>query len=403
MTKRILIAGGGIGGLCGALALQQKGFSVQIFEQSSALEEVGAGIQLSPNAMHVLHKLGLGPQLAALAFRPLQATMRHYQTGAEYLRMPLGETAQDKYGAPYLHIHRADLHQVLYQAAIERGVELNLDAQVAGYRHLRQDQRQQVLLCLQNGREISGDVLIGADGVRSKIKACMHSDSKLDFSGHVAWRATVATSNLPPELVKPDANLWVGPGGHIVSYYVRGGTQINVVAVQERQDWSNESWNVPGDAEQLRSAFSAWHPEVVELLNAVQSCYLWGLFTSKPLSTWVDGQVTLLGDACHPMLPFVAQGAAMAIEDGYSLASELAKIPVWQTMNVEQALHFYQSARLERVTKVQKMAANNADLYHMKGVTANAKLLALKGMNSVFPQLAIVPMKFIYQYNNTQK
>ncbi|MFQ3196469.1 MAG: salicylate hydroxylase [Paraglaciecola sp.] len=400
MTKRILIAGGGIGGLCAALALQQKGFSVQIFEQSRALKEVGAGIQLSPNAMHVLHKLGLGQQLALLAFRPLQATMRHYQTGAEYLRMPLGETAENKYGAPYLHIHRADLHQVLYQAALERGVELHLDTQVAGYRH---HQQQQVQLMLQDGRHINGDVLIGADGVRSKIKACMHSDSKLEFSGHVAWRATVETSKLPPGLVKPDANLWVGPGGHIVSYYVRGGAQINLVAVQERQDWSDESWNVPGDVEQLRHAFSGWHPEVVELVNAVPSCFLWGLFTSKPLFTWVDGQVTLLGDACHPMLPFVAQGAAMAIEDGYSLASELAKTPVWQAVNIEQALHCYQSARLQRVTKVQKLAANNADLYHMKGLTAKAKLLALKGINSVFPQLVMQPIKFIYQYNNTQE
>ncbi|MFQ3234813.1 MAG: salicylate hydroxylase [Paraglaciecola sp.] len=402
MTKRILIAGGGIGGLCAALALQKKGFSVQIFEQSSALKEVGAGIQLSPNAMHVLQKLDLSQQLAPLAFRPVQATMRHYQTGAEFLRMPLGKTAEDNYGAPYLHIHRADLHQVLYQAAIERGVELHLDTQVAGYRHLQQAQQQQVQLVLQDGRHISGDVLIGADGIRSKIKACMFGDSKLDFSGQVAWRATVEASKLPPGLVKPDANLWVGPGGHIVSYYVRGGAQINLVAVQERQDWSDVSWNVPGDVEQLRHAFSTWHPEVVELVNAVQSCFLWGLFTSKPLSSWVDGQVTLLGDACHPMLPFVAQGAAMAIEDGYTLASELAQLPRWQAMSIEQALRSYQSARLERVTKVQKMAANNANLYHMKGASAKAKLSILKCINSVLPQLAMQPIKFIYQYNNTQ-
>lgn len=401
MKKRVLIAGGGIGGLCAALALQQKGFSVQIFEQSRALKEVGAGIQLSPNAMHVLLKLGLGQQLAPLTFRPQHATMRHYQTGAEYLRIPLGDSAEQKYGAPYMHIHRADLHQVLYQAATERGIELNLDAQVAGYRHLQHNQQPHVLLSLQDGREISGDVLIGADGIRSRIKACMLGDSKVDFSGHVAWRATVATTKLPPGLVNPDANLWVGPGGHLVSYYVRGGAEINVVAVQERQDWADVNWNVPGDVEQLRRAFSAWHPQVVELLNGVQSCFLWGLFTSEPLATWVDGQVALLGDACHPMLPFVAQGAAMAIEDGYSLATELAQLPVWQAMDIEKALGLYQSTRLQRVTRVQKMAANSAHLYHMKTRSAKAKLKTLQAINFVSPGLASFPLAFIYAYNNT--
>lgn len=397
MSKQILIAGGGIGGLSAALALQQKGFKVQLFEQSRTLKEVGAGIQLSPNAMHVLNKLGLGHALAPLAFRPLHATMRHYHTGAEYLRMPLGETVERKYAAPYLHIHRADLHQVLYQAATERGVAIRLDTQVAGYRN----SQQQAHLILQDGGQISGDVLIGADGIRSRIKACMHGDQPLSFSGHIAWRATIAASKLPKGLVRPDANLWVGPGGHIVSYYVRGGAEINLVAVQERQDWSDVGWNVPGDVRQLRRAFSAWHPDVVGLINAVQSCFLWGLFTANPLSSWVDGQVALLGDACHPMLPFMAQGAAMAIEDGYCLASELSQQTTSLGGTIPQALYAYQLARKERVTKVQKMAAINADLYHMKGVGAKAKLTALKALNSVSPGLAALPLAFIYQYNNT--
>jgi salicylate hydroxylase len=311
--------------------------------------------------------------------------------------MPLGDSAEQKYGAPYLHIHRADLHQVLYQAAMERGIEINLDAQVENYRHIQQDNQQQVVLRLQDGREILGDALIGADGIRSRVKACMIGETKLTFSGHVAWRGTIKTSTLPRGLVKPDANLWVGPGAHIVSYYVRGGAEINLVAVQERQDWSDERWNVPGDVAQLRQAFSTWHPQVVELLDGLESCFLWGLFTHKPLTTWVDAQVALLGDACHPMLPFVAQGAAMAIEDGYCLATMLNT-----KETVIQALSCYQAERYVRTSRIQAMAQNNANLYHMGNLTARAKLRLLKNMNAVLPQLAMLPMKFIYQYDNTK-
>lgn len=396
MSKQILIAGGGIGGLCAALALQQKGFKVRLFEQSRALCEVGAGLQLSPNAMHVLNKLNLSQALSPLVFRPQHATMRHYQSGVEYLRMPLGDCAEEKYGAPYYHIHRADLHQVLYQAAMSRGIEITLDAQVAGYRHLKQSKHPQVQLDLQDGRQINGDALIGADGIRSRVKANMLGESNLEFSGHVAWRSTIKASKLPPGLIKPNASLWVGPGGHVVSYFVRGGAEINLVAVQERHQWTDERWSVPGDVQQLRSAFAGWHPEVQGLLNALDNCFLWGLFTSPPLNTWVDGQVALLGDACHPMLPFLAQGAAMAIEDGYSLACALAT-----QAPIHQALLSYQTTRVERVSQIQSMAAKNADLYHMKSLICQAKLMGLRALNFASPGLASTPMRFIYEYNNT--
>ncbi|GAC35186.1 FAD-dependent monooxygenase [Paraglaciecola polaris] len=397
MPNNIIIAGGGIGGLSAALALKRKGFTVHVLEKSDALGEVGAGIQLSPNAMHVLMQLGLSDAILSLGFLPQYATMRHYQDGSEYLRMPLGQEARQKYAAPYVHVHRADLHRVLYQAALERGVKISLNAQVEHYQHVAGSTGTEVLIRLHDGGQLRCDVLVGADGIRSSVKKCMLPQSALEFTGHVAWRGTLKSKDVPASLVKPEANLWIGPGAHLVSYYVRGGEEINVIAVQEREQWNDERWSVPGDISELRQAFSSWHPDVTQLLNKLDSCFLWGLFASQPLVSWVDGQVALLGDACHPMLPFVAQGAAMAIEDGFSLANALENAE-----DIHNGLLSYQLARSARVTKVQQMAANNADLYHMKGVSAKAKLTMLKATSRLFPRLASLPMAFIYHYNNTQ-
>ncbi|ABG42164.1 monooxygenase, FAD-binding protein [Paraglaciecola sp. T6c] len=394
MPKKVIIAGGGIGGLSAALALNLQGFDVHVFEQSDALKEVGAGIQLSPNAMHALTALGLQDQIIALGFLPQNATMRHYQTAKTYLQMPLGAAIEQKYGAPYVHIHRADLHKILYQSALERGVKIILNTRVISYQHVNTSNAQRVNVELADGGELHCDVLIGADGIRSSIKKCMLPQSEIHFTGQVAWRGTIKTKNAPKTLVKPEANLWVGPGAHVVSYYVRGGDEINVIAVQEREQWNDERWNVDGDITVLRALFSNWHPDVQQLLSKMDDCFLWGLFGSAPLETWVDGQVALLGDACHPMLPFVAQGAAMAIEDGVCLAKALLSEP-----RINHALLNYQSQRIARVTKVQTMAANNAALYHMHGVSNKMKLQALKLLNMISADLASLPMSFIYRYN----
>jgi salicylate hydroxylase len=390
MTKKILIAGAGIGGLCAALALSKRGFDVEVFEQAATLAEVGAGIQLSPNAMHVLNELGLGNALSAYCFRPKKAVMRHYKSGAEYLSITLGEESASRYGADYLHIHRADLHHVLHQATLQGGVIINLNSEVSAY----QQNASKVVLMLANGEQVRADVLIGAEGIRSNIQACMLGQHSANFTGQVAWRGTVEAHKLPHNLVKPNANLWVGPGRHFVSYYLRGGSLVNFVAVEQRSDWHNESWQEQGDIKELRSAFSDWHPQVTELLGAAEECFLWALYDRKPLENWTDKNVALLGDACHPMLPFLAQGAAMAIEDAYALAANLDKCS-----DIPRALNNYQAMRLARTSKIQHMARANAELYHMSSPLQRAKLNALKFVGRIMPSIAAKPLESVYCYN----
>lgn len=392
MDSNVAISGAGIGGLCAALALAKQGVQVDIFERTAVLGEVGAGLQLSPNAMHVLHELGVAEAIKALAFAPQAAVMRHFKTGDEYFSVPLGQTCVQKYGADYLHIHRADLHTVLQQACVDLGVNIHLDQGIKAYQQVNNN----VSIEFESGATQTFDILIGADGIRSNVQACMLGTQPPDFTGQVAWRGTVAANKLPKGLVKPNANLWVGPGKHFVSYYLRGGDLINFVAVEERTDWRNESWNEAGDVVQLRDTFKGWHPEVTELLDATDSCFLWALYGRKPLPQWVDKNVALLGDACHPMLPFLAQGAAMATEDSYVLAACLAK-----TSNTQQALQQYQSLRIKRATDIQSSAGKNAALYHMSTPVERSKLSVLMGLNhlGLSAKLASKKLDKIYGVN----
>jgi salicylate hydroxylase len=397
LGKKIVVAGAGIGGLCAALALAKRKFDVSVYEQSPQLGEVGAGLQLSPNAMHVLEALGVAEHVKAKAFVPHSAVMRHYQSGKTYFTLPLGNIAVQKYGADYLHIHRADLHTILYHACIEMNVCIHLGKAVERYEHTSKD----VSIYLSNQEILQADVLIGADGIKSKVQACMLGEAAAEFTGQVAWRGTVRADKLSEGLIKPNANLWVGPGKHFVSYYLRGGELINFVAVQERGSWQKESWNEPGDISELRETFSGWHPEVTELLNATEHCFLWALFDRKPLKQWSDRHVTLLGDACHPMLPFLAQGAAMAIEDSYALAHCLAADGLSTDSKIATALQTYQNLRLSHTSKIQLKARENANLYHMSTAVDKAKLAVLSGLSSIdlSDKMAANKLDFIYAKN----
>lgn len=392
MSKKIVIAGAGIGGLCAALALANRGFEVAVYEKSTQLGETGAGIQLSPNAMHVLQALGIADEVKAKAFSPISAVMRHFKTGNSYFTVPLGDNATKKYGADYLHIHRADLHTVLNNSCQNTNVSIHLGQAVQSYSQTPES----LTIQFDNGVTLEADLLIGADGIKSKVQACMLGHTPAEFTGQVAWRGVVKANNLPEGLIKPNANLWVGPGKHVVSYYLRGGDLVNFVAVQERNDWQKESWNEPGDINELREAFAGWHPEVTELLAATGSCFLWALFDRPPLKQWTDKNVALLGDACHPMLPFLAQGAAMAIEDSYALAHCLAS-----STNTQSALKTYQSLRLPRSHDIQLNARKNAALYHMSTPIEQAKLAVLAGLSSIGLSNPIAANKLdsVYAYN----
>lgn len=402
MTKihKTLVVGAGIGGLTCALALAKRGMLVTVCEQAACFSEVGAGLQIGPNAMHVLRALGLEEDLKALAYTPNFASIRHYKTGEYYLKTPLGSAIEKKYGAPYWHLHRADLHAILVQACEAAGVEILLNAQVKSYQE--DAGGQGVKLYLENGWEIAADLVVASDGVKSSIRQQMLGMDKSTFMGQVAWRGLIPVESLSSIKIQADASVWAGPGRHFVSYYVRGGQYINFVAVEERNAWHSESWREEGDVNVLRQAFAGWHPEVTELLKCVKSTFLWSLNGRSELPFWHKGPVVLLGDACHPMLPFMAQGAAMAIEDAYILAECVSGATSAESL--EQALQAYEQHRKPRTSKVQAMSKANAGLFHMHGgVLGLCKLKALKQVSHFVPSVVENKLDFVYGYNAPQQ
>ena len=357
MSLQILISGAGIGGLTAALALAQNGVAVDVLEQAPLLGEVGAGLQQGPNAMHVHAALGLDAAVRAASFEPDSIEFRDYKTGKSLLSNPLKGAHEQRYGQKYLHIHRADLHNILLKAAQKSSVKIHLGHAVKSY-----EQDHDVVYAETEKGSFKGDVLIGADGIKSNIRRQMLGPEKNVYTGNVAWRGIVPASKLPIDHIPPCANNWLGPKRHFVSYYIRGGDYINFVAIEERDEWTEENWSQRGDMNKLRAAFSGWDSRVTDLLNACEDCHLWGLFDHPPLAGWTEGRVALLGDAAHPMLPFLAQGASMAIEDGWVLAQSLSA----HKDEAHRGLKAYEAARYARATHIQALSRENAKLYHMR-------------------------------------
>lgn len=342
MSKHALIIGAGIGGLTAAHALRQTGWTFEIKEQADAFSEVGAGIQLSPNATRILERLGLLEEIRSHAFEPEAATIRDGRSGATYMYAPLKGFCQRAYGAPYLHIYRPDLHSVL-----ARGLDIELGARVDGYD--------------------PSTFTIGADGLWSRVQLQMNGPEAPDFTGQVAWRGLVSANADLRALIPAHACVWVGPGQHVVTYYVRPDL-INFVAVTEQSDWREEGWNLAGHVSELRDCFSGWHPAVTELFSACETVQRWALFDRKPLPKWVEGKAVLLGDAAHPTLPFLAQGAALAIEDAWALAAHAPDLAA------------YERSRKSRTTKLQNWARSNASLYHQTRWLDRVKLGISRGL-----------------------
>ncbi|MCF6329446.1 MAG: FAD-dependent monooxygenase [Henriciella sp.] len=318
---KIIISGGGIGGLTAALCCLHHGHDVTVLEQAPDLGEVGAGLQISPNAMKVFEALGLAERLTGAGFRPEAIQGRMGVSGIRLFEFALGDTAVKRWGSPYLHIHRADLIAVLQSALKTRAPDaVRLGAQVERY---RQDGVGATAV-LADGTEIAGDVLIGADGIHSPIRTQMLGPDRPRFTGNVAWRAVVPVERLGNEAPDPVACVWMGRGQHAVTYLLRGGELANFVGVIECNDWTNESWTEEGNRTQVLADFAGWHPTITRMIEASDQVFRWALFDRAPLQTWTDGCVALLGDACHPMLPFMAQGAAMAVEDAWVLAASIS-------------------------------------------------------------------------------
>lgn len=358
MDNRIaLIAGGGIGGLTAALALRQRGWGVHVLEAAPAIEEVGAGLQLSPNAMKVLSALGISDAVEERAFEPEALELRLGRSGQQVFQISAGSAARRRWGAPYLHIHRADLLDVLEQAVRQQNhAAISLGAKAVSY-SLAGDGAH---LNLASGEPLAGDLVIGADGIRSALRDQMLGPDQPRFTGNLAWRMTVPMERLktPPP---PTACVWAGRGRHAVTYRLRGGTLANLVGIVERSDWTGESWTESGTRDDALSDFSGWVPQVTEIIEKADSLFRWALFDRAPLSRWHDGAVALLGDACHPMLPFMAQGAAMAIEDAWVLAQA-----VEASQSVEQGLALYEARRKPRASRVQAASRANMKTFHRR-------------------------------------
>ncbi|HEY8359547.1 MAG TPA: FAD-dependent monooxygenase [Ramlibacter sp.] len=356
MRQRILVAGAGLGGLTAALALLRDGHDVTVLEQAGSLGEVGAGLQLSANATRVLSLLGLDEALRGVASVPAGKQVRLWNTGQAWKLFDLGQQSMAEYGHPYSTLYRPDLHRVLVNAVRA----LKSDALVLGARCAAfENTADGVTLLLQDGRVFSGDLLVGADGVHSRIRQGLVGDDAPVFSGCMAWRGVIPADALPQHLRTPVGTNWIGPGGHVIHYPLRRNELVNFVGVVERGDWTVESWTAAGTTEECLRDFAGWNEDVQTLIRSIATPYKWALMVREPLQQWTRGRVTLLGDACHPTLPFLAQGAAMAIEDGAMLARCLR-----ETADAQHALRRYQDARVARTTRIVQGAAAQTKRFH---------------------------------------
>jgi len=357
-AERVLIVGAGLGGLTAALAMLQRGLEVEVYEQSQELAPVGAGIQLGPNGMRILDSLGVTSKLAESWVLADGKELRLWNTGQRWPVFDLGQVSVSRYGHPYIMIHRAELHAVLVAAvralkpdAIRLGCEVRTCDQTGG----------EVRLHLAGGGVRVGSVLVGADGVHSVVRrALFGDDAQPEFSGYVAWRGIVPSASLPAELRRPVMTSWIGPGGHIVQYLVRRGELLNFVAVTERSEWIAESWTQTGDPLQCAADFAGWHGHVRTMLGRAVVLTRSALMSREPMRRWSAGRCTLLGDACHPSLPFLAQGANMAIEDAAVLALCLTAAGA----DVAAALARYEALRIDRTTEVMRQSAENGQRSH---------------------------------------
>ena len=402
----ILIAGAGIGGLTTALCLQQLGHKVKVLEQAPALDEIGAGIQISPNANKVFAKLGILNKLIQKSFSPLAIEMRQGINGKQIFSIPLDSTALKRWGTPYLHCHRADLINVLSLELEQRAPNsLVLNTSILSY---SQTQEAISLECTINGEAISyqGDILIAADGIHSVVQAQMLSEQKLsstpNFTGNIAWRMTVTIDALGKDAPPPSACIWVGPGKHAVTYRLRGGKLANLVGVVEQDDWQKESWSELGNKQDALKDFSGWSPTVTKILETADKHYRWALFDRAPLDKWFNKRVVLMGDACHPMLPFLAQGAAMAIEDAWVLADKLDKASK-EANSIEKYLQSYQLTRRARTIKVQKEASANMSRFHLRSpLTQLAAYGPLWMAGKAFPNAFHARQDWLYGFDVTR-
>ncbi|MEP3602483.1 MAG: FAD-dependent monooxygenase [Stappiaceae bacterium] len=372
---KIIIAGGGIGGLSAALALSQRGINVALIEREDGFREVGAGIQLSPNANHVLRELGVLPELETHIGVVDSVRIYSARTGAIISTIPLGQTIAERHGAPYHVAHRADLHSVLLQACLsDPNIQIRLGSTIADA--VADEDGITVEFNTADGLASQrGSALIGADGVRSVVRRRILRLPAAAFSGKVAYRTTIATDQVPNE-IRSSTGLWLGSNAHVVHYPIRQGRELNIVAIVD-EDWEEDGWSSPGNRQAVLDRFADWPENIQDLLGKPRRWLKWALFGMDAGGIWSEGRISVLGDAAHAMLPFVAQGGAMAIEDGWVLAKHVSEIS-----DIPSALRAYEEERRARVDKVAATAFENGRIYHLSGLTARARDMTMRMMSA---------------------
>jgi salicylate hydroxylase len=350
LASKVSIIGGGIGGLAAALALLRHGIEAEVYEQSPELTEVGAGVQIGANGTRVLHALGLKGALERTQVLPAGKQARLWNTGERWATFDLGAISLDRYGSPHILMHRGDLHAALAEAIVKQWPDaIHFGVRCTGV--IERDRSVEV--AFEGGQCLDVALVVGADGIHSQVRASLFDADRPQFTGVVAWRGLVPITAVPAHISRTSATSWLGPGGHVLHYPVRRGELMNVVALIERENWQIESWTVRGTTEELMNDFRGWHADVDVLLRNIAEPYKWALMVRAPMERWSKGRVTLLGDACHPVLPFLGQGAVMALEDAYVLAACLKRHP----QDHVAAFARYEEARRDRTAAVMRRAA----------------------------------------------
>ncbi|WP_397475952.1 FAD-dependent monooxygenase [Pusillimonas sp.] len=390
-TLKVGIIGGGIGGVALAAALAQRGIRSHLFERAAEFGQVGAGIQMTPNAVKVITALGGLEALDKVGFLPEALVGRDWDSAEEKFRIPLKSECPRLYGADFYHVHRADLHQLLVDMIGDTHVTFSTQC-------TRVEQNEHGAVAhFADGSSFEADLIVGADGARSVVRHDLFGADDPKFTGHMCYRAVVPFDERP-DFVPPESAFWLGPKSHVVTYFVNGGKAVNIVAVHETESWVEESWNTLSTREALLDDFQGWHSNIRQLFERVTEVYRWGLFDRDPMQTWSRGRITLLGDAAHPMLPFLSQGAAMAIEDAYVLATALEALPG----RLDQALAQYEAERLPRTSRVQLEARERGKTYHLSSKEEQAKRDAeYREQQKKDPHAGGIKANWVYAYNAT--
>jgi salicylate hydroxylase len=353
-TLRIAVIGAGIGGLAAACALRRRGIEVQVYERAAELGEVGAGLQLGPNAVKVLSALGIAPALDRFAFEPTNIVSLSWDRADLRFREPLKAISAQQYGARYLTTHRADLHRLLLAQLADPSITLGARCTGVAW------SGGTATASFENGRTIEADVIVGADGINSEVRACLFGVQPARWTQQMAWRCMVPIERVPTRVgpggavaIGSDEYVgWIGPEGHVICYPIRGGELYNIFAGHVSEDWVEESWSVPSTIDELLAGYAGWNEALLEMLSHTTQCFKWGIRDRDPLASWTRGPIALLGDAAHPMMPTLAQGAAITLEDAFVLARALAR----HGDEPLAALRTYEVERLPRARDVQLQA-----------------------------------------------